>query len=61
MKPGLCESCKHVKTLTSSRGSVFYMCQLAETNPRFSRYPPLPVLKCKGYEAQAETPPPAQK
>jgi hypothetical protein len=47
---GLCESCRHHKRLVSSRGSIFYQCKLAETNPVFARYPALPVTRCKGYE-----------
>jgi len=53
MRSGLCQSCKHVKLLESSRGSVFYMCRLAETDSRFARYPSLPVLQCRGYERAA--------
>lgn len=56
MDPGLCSSCRHVKTLGNDRGSVFYMCTLAERDPRFRRYPPLPVRKCEGY-----APPPPNK
>jgi hypothetical protein len=26
------------------------MCQLAETDPRFAKYPRLPVIRCAGYE-----------
>jgi len=50
MNAGLCQSCKHVKALGNDRGSVFYMCRLAETRKEFLRYPRLPVLQCGGYE-----------
>ena len=50
MNPGLCATCRHVKALGNDRGSVFYMCTLAERDPRFRRYPPLPVRNCDGYE-----------
>lgn len=49
---GLCTSCVHVKLIPSSRGSVFYQCQLSFTDPRFPRYPRLPVLTCAGYQPQ---------
>ena len=49
MNPGLCATCRHVKRLESPR-SVFYMCLRAETDPKFRRYPPLPVLTCEGFE-----------
>jgi hypothetical protein len=47
---GLCERCKHVRRIESDRGSVFYMCQLSSTDPKFPKYPRLPVLRCTGYE-----------
>ena len=46
---GLCESCANVRTVDTRRGSRFYMCQLAEIDPRFPRYPRTPVLRCLGY------------
>jgi hypothetical protein len=46
---GLCASCQHVRVVRSDRGSVFYQCKLAATDPRFSQYPVLPVLCCSGY------------
>jgi hypothetical protein len=51
---GLCATCRHVETIVSARGSTFYLCQLALTDPRFSKYPTLPVLVCEGYEPLAE-------
>jgi hypothetical protein len=39
----------------SARGSTFYLCKLALTDPRFSKYPTLPVLACEGYEPLAES------
>ena len=47
---GLCETCVWVRIVANRRGSVFYRCLRAETDPRFVRYPPLPVLQCPGYE-----------
>ena len=46
--PGLCRTCVHLRLQASAR-SVFVRCGLAETDPRFRRYPPLPVLGCPGY------------
>jgi hypothetical protein len=45
---GLCASCEHLRLLASPR-SIFVRCCLAETDPRFPRYPALPVIACKGY------------
>jgi hypothetical protein len=47
---GLCASCVHARIVTSSRESVFFLCQLSATDPRFPRYPVLPVLRCSGYQ-----------
>ena len=48
---GLCATCRYVRVVQSSHGSTFYLCRLAESDPRFSKYPRLPVLRCSGYEA----------
>ncbi|HYL79016.1 MAG TPA: hypothetical protein VEU96_32800 [Bryobacteraceae bacterium] len=47
---GLCETCKNMRRVTSDRGSVFYLCKLSAVDPRYPKYPPLPVLACDGYE-----------
>jgi hypothetical protein len=38
----------HLRLLASPR-SLFVRCALAETDPRFPRYPGLPVLDCAGF------------
>jgi hypothetical protein len=40
-----------MRSTTNRRGSTFYRCLRADTDPRFTRYPPLPVRACPGYEA----------
>ena len=45
---GLCADCIHLRLLASPR-SVFARCALAERDPGFPRYPPLPVLRCAGH------------
>lgn len=52
---GLCADCRHARLIHSSRGSTFYLCQLSETDPRFAKYPRLPMLQCAGYEAATAT------
>ncbi|HEY7140026.1 MAG TPA: hypothetical protein VIE44_08020 [Methylomirabilota bacterium] len=37
--------------MPSARGSVFFLCRRAETDPAFPRYPRLPRLSCPGYDA----------
>jgi hypothetical protein len=46
---GLCASCVHARTVTSSRGSRFLLCRLSAVDPWFPRYPVLPVRACGGY------------
>jgi hypothetical protein len=40
----------HARRLVTARGSRFLFCELSRTNPRFPRYPNLPVLACDGFE-----------
>jgi hypothetical protein len=46
---GLCAVCRHARTVENRRGSRFWLCAMSRTDPRFPRYPPLPVLRCAGY------------
>ncbi len=46
---GLCASCAHAEIVTSSKHSIFYLCRLSATDPRFRKYPVLPVRACSGY------------
>jgi len=48
---GLCEKCQHARRIESDRGSVFYLCELSASDPRFAKYPALPVIQCPGYRA----------
>ena len=49
---GLCLSCQQSRLVRSDRGSVFYQCQRSAIDPRFPKYPSLPVLHCPGYESR---------
>lgn len=51
---GLCLTCRWTRPVSNRSGSTFYRCARAETDPRFVRYPPLPVLRCRGYEERTE-------
>ena len=50
--PGLCADCRHAQRLASKR-SHFLRCRKSDEDPRFARYPALPVVACEGYEAGA--------
>jgi len=46
---GLCARCVHVRRVTSGKGSTFLLCGKSATDPRFPKYPALPVLRCAGF------------
>jgi hypothetical protein len=50
VKVGLCADCLHARRVNSDRGSVFVMCERSKNEPRYAKYPPLPVVRCIGYE-----------
>ena len=47
---GLCDSCRHQRIVRNTRGSQFSLCERSRSDPRFPRYPRLPVTRCDGYE-----------
>ena len=50
VRAGLCADCIHARVIDSERRTRFYLCDLSKTDPKFAKYPRLPVLKCTGYE-----------
>jgi len=48
---GWCSICRHGRMVESSRGSRFWRCARSDDDPRYPKYPRLPVLACEGYEA----------
>ena len=48
---GLCWTCRHARVVATPRGR-FWLCRLAATDPRFEKYPRLPVLSCDGHETE---------
>ncbi|MBA2439306.1 MAG: hypothetical protein H0V50_01375 [Thermoleophilaceae bacterium] len=55
---GLCESCRHQRVVTTTRGSRFSMCTRSKTDPRYPKYPRVPVLECPGFEERPAKDPP---
>lgn len=53
---GLCADCQHCRIVRGER-STFYLCQRSLTDPAYPKYPPLPVIACRGYELR---PPPSR-
>jgi hypothetical protein len=37
----------------SAKGSQFVLCDRSGTDPRFPKYPTLPVWQCPGYESES--------
>ena len=50
MRNGLCDTCVHQKLIRNTRGSSFSMCERSKTDPRYPKYPRVPVRECAGYE-----------
>ena len=46
----LCKFCGNVREVVSGTGSTFILCRLAQSDKRFPKYPPQPVVRCGGYE-----------
>ena len=54
MRAGLCDGCRHQKVIRNTRGSVFSMCERSKLDAAFPKYPPLPVLECRGFAPRDE-------
>jgi len=48
--PGECGTCRQAQVVSSSRGSTYFLCLRARTDPRFPKYPALPRRQCPGYD-----------
>jgi hypothetical protein len=49
---GLCDGCLHQQLVRNTRGSVFSLCRRSRQDPAYPRYPRVPVLRCRGFEAE---------
>ncbi|MEX2245544.1 MAG: hypothetical protein WEC75_02565 [Dehalococcoidia bacterium] len=47
---GLCASCCWAEAVRSGRGSTFVLCGRFRDDPRFAKYPRLPIVACVGYD-----------
>jgi hypothetical protein len=54
-RAGLCADCVHARGVESGRGSQFLLCELSRSDPRFTKYPRLPILSCPGYQRKPES------
>lgn len=46
---GLCAACLHARVVPTDRGVEFVQCSLAKEDPRYARYPVMPVRRCDGF------------
>lgn len=53
---GLCDSCRHQQLICNTRGSTFSLCLLSRSDPRYRKYPRVPVLECRGHERADRVP-----
>lgn len=51
-RAGECAACAHAHVTHNARGSEFWRCRRADQDPRYLKYPPLPVQVCAGFEAK---------
>jgi hypothetical protein len=51
-RAGLCARCRHARLVVSDRGGRFILCERSQTDPGFARFPPLPVVRCRGCETE---------
>ena len=49
VKAGLCDTCRHQRLVSNTRGSSFSLCERSKVDPRLPKYPRIPVLSCPGY------------
>jgi len=53
---GLCGDCINARIIETQRRSTFLQCQLSFADPRFAKYPRLPVRICSGYAQRIAKP-----
>jgi len=50
---GLCDRCTHQRVVRTGRGAQFSLCERHKTDPRFAKYPRLPVVSCPGFDERS--------
>lgn len=53
---GLCGTCLFCRKVGNRSGSIFLLCERSREEPRYPRYPALPVFRCEGYERGPDDP-----
>ena len=60
MIPSLCQHCQFVRIVKTPQGAEYLLCQKWQTDKRFAKYPPQPVLACAGFQPGNSSPPNAK-
>ena len=47
---GACADCAWARRVVAKSDSVFLLCARSESDPKFDKYPRLPVVACPGHE-----------
>jgi hypothetical protein len=47
----LCAACRHARVIRNAKGSVFLFCRRSGSEAAFPRYPPQPVVECRGFQS----------
>ena len=53
LEHGLCGGCRHSRLVSSAKGTAYLLCERSFSDPQFSKYPPIPVIQCAGFEQKA--------
>ncbi|MGI9539460.1 MAG: hypothetical protein ACR2N6_04855 [Miltoncostaeaceae bacterium] len=52
---GLCDRCAH-QQVVATRRARYSLCRLHADDPSFRKYPPTPVLRCRGFVDRRDAP-----
>jgi hypothetical protein len=44
-----------MREIVTPKGSRFLLCQLAQTDSNYPKYPPQPVVRCEGHQEKEKT------
>ncbi len=51
---GRCLNCLYARVVGTRANDRYYLCERSIDDPRYARYPRLPMLTCDGHEHRAE-------
>lgn len=51
---GRCRSCLYARVVPAKANDAYYFCERSVDDPRYARYPHLPMLTCDGHAYRAE-------